>query len=231
MVKYKRRYNRKRRNTKKVAKSVKKYVTNKIDKMQEDKWNYFFGLGTTITSDSLLQFDLCATTKGTNPGDATGAGVGQNRIGAVIRQKRVEIRMTLRNGNPATVGTQYVRWILAYDMQQNGAQAALNELFINGTGNQLVTAPISPFNKDRFRILRQGRITLNQANGSALAAGVQRTIVVKLRDRLCHYNNGNAGTYADIISGGLKLFMVSNVAAASNPPNMEISAMLFFEDA
>lgn len=218
--------------SKPVPKKVKKYVKRALDAAQEDKFNYFVGLGTTIPNDvALLQYDLCATTKGDNAGDFTGAGIGANRHGIVIRQKRLEIRMVLRNGNPTVVGTQYVRAILAYDLAQNGAQTTFQELFMNATANQLHTSPINPQNRARYRILKDFRMTLSQSNATALSQGLQKTIKIRLKNRKCYYNNGNAGTYADINKGGLKLFLVSNTATASNPPTMDISLMLYFEDA
>jgi len=125
-----------------------------------------------------------------------------------------------------TAGTgidQWHRYLVVYDRQTNGAALT----FANVISALDVSAPRNLENRRRFTILMDRKFHLN-ASGEA---GSQR--LVQWYRRLRHpvtYNNGDAGTVADITTGSLYLISYGRVAAGATAGSCYGTVRVRYED-
>lgn len=82
-----------------------------------------------------------------------------NRIGAVICSKSVYYQFVLNMGTAAA--PIVVRHMLIWDRQSNGALPALSDILQNVTVGQVVLSPMNLFNRERFVVLADDRITMS----------------------------------------------------------------------
>lgn len=152
---------------------------------------------------------------------------GYQRVGRKISMKSVSIRgMVYWSQAGATPGNDYLRCILFYDRQPNGAAPSVADLLTDtdnaGGTTSTSIADINISNADRFKILRDwywdipGPATGSPNYGDALST--QREVVVKdfvpLKGMEVHFNAGTAGTIGDITTGSLYLLTIGLRSAA-----------------
>lgn len=113
---------------------------------------------------------------------------GNGRIGQVVATKSVYYQFTL-NLNADTPTSAVIRHVLFWDRQPNLTAPTLDYLFQNasvGSVGTIVTSPLTIFNRDRFVVLSDDRVTLNINGDSIKFIGGFRTINQK-----SVYGNGN----------------------------------------
>lgn len=121
----------------------------------------------------------------------------------VMRSIQLCVRATVTAG---TGIDQWHRYIVVYDRQTNGAALT----FANVISALDVSAPRNLENRRRFTILMDKKFHLN----ATAESGSQR--LISYYRRLRHpitFNNGDAGTVADITTGSLYLITYGSVAA------------------
>lgn len=190
-----------------------------------------------LTGSEIKAIDIAATAYtfqqvGTPPtltllnGIQVGAGFF-NRIGSKVEMKSLHIRGQLFN--LATTVQDYLRVIIFYDRQPNGAAPTFADLMQSrdqaGTATTSAKSEINLDQRDRFVILRDRQW---QAPSVTLTAGVQTNgpnfpgmdqewdinEFIKLNDLTTHYKSStNPTTIADINSGALYMTLVSDQAA------------------
>jgi len=164
-----------------------------------------------------VEFKAVDVTTGVTACDTTSAVVLLNGIarGDDINQRngrQVTMRsIELRGYNYVTTATgtdQIHRVCLVLDKQPNGAALTAAQVFSSVSH----LAPRNLENRARFKILMDKRMTLN--SDVVGEPGARR--VWKIYRRLnipVTFNNGNAGTVADIITGSVYLVMIGSNAA------------------
>lgn len=181
-----------------------------------------------------------------------------NRIGRKIMMKSLHFTGRLiPSGNQAAAnppGMEYLRMIIVYDRQPNAAVFATADV-LQSTDQAATTATTSldhfnMSNAERFKIVRDLRISIQQRPMDAtleynVARIGQQTFpgctkdsfgvpcyeqFIKLNGLETHYNNGSAGTVADITSGSLYVFTLGNVAVANACYSIQWTARLRYWD-
>lgn len=158
-----------------------------------------------------------------------------NRIGrkTLIRSVylKVYVETSASNGVYTTVAGSPFRWILFCDKQPNGAAPAGTDLL--NTSHPLSHLNLN--NRDRFKILKDKTdklgpfyadtgISYTYANPQNMVYKYYR----KMRQEVI-YNGGSAGTIADITSGALYFYVLSEQGGSSHFCNLY--ARVRFEDA
>lgn len=131
-----------------------------------------------------------------------------NREGRQITMRSLECKLT--NFATATTGLdQFHRVLIVLDKQANGAAPAITDILV--TNN--VSAPRNLNNSKRFKILMDKRFYLNAAGeaGTAKIWKKYKKLLIPVQ-----FNNGTAGTVADIITNSLYLVTLGNVAAGGS---------------
>lgn len=164
--------------------------------------------------------------------NATVAGANEsNRIGRKISMRSVQIRGAVY---PYQAGAapirDFIRLILVYDRQPNGAAPALADVLedVDQAGTRTTTSfsGLNLSNADRFKVLRDWHWAMPVANLAGAASGDEQVsdpgatlmsikAFVKLNGLETHYNAGAAGTIADITTGALFLLAVGLSAEAN----------------
>lgn len=154
-----------------------------------------------------------------------GTGLYGNRIGAQIRSTMIEISGQVgHNGwmgaaNCTTTQDQVARMIVVRDKQCNGAIFSLTDLLDTATSLALYQGD----DHSRYQILLDKSwicpATTTGAGGTptTISGGVGTHIfhfTIKL-DKVTQYNNGDAGTVADIDFGALWVLWVGTQAAGA----------------
>jgi len=106
-----------------------------------------------------------------------------NRIGRRIRMKSIEIRGHIRPSyaNAAQHGQQFVRILVIYDRQVNGAAPVLADILTaySNAGGTSSTAydGLNMNNRDRFQVLRDRKVVLPSVGvNGAVSGSVQTTV-------------------------------------------------------
>lgn len=205
----------------KVPKGVQKYVKSVIHKQIEDKFIQDDQMVVTAISDN-------ATTLLIN-GIAPAAGV-QGRVGEKIRLTQVigNFVFAIAGGSiPGTTSAPFVRLMLIYDKQPNGAGPVLNQLFaLPGAGNTFLS-PLNPAGVPRYQVLHDSFHILTVEGGAANVSDNRYLHVSKKLRHQTKYNDGTAGTIADINTGSLYWLICSDVTSCV----YKYSGLLRFEDA
>jgi hypothetical protein len=145
------------------------------------------------------------------------------RVGRQVSLKKIEYNLVMYP--TITTGVDQVgRFILFYDRQTNGAAPAVIDVLTAAT-------PFALYNRDnlkRFRIIADVCKNLNptsESDTNMVTGNVSKSIV-----GMVQFNAGNAGTVADIISGGLFLLSVGSVAAGATAGSLAGRARACFTD-
>lgn len=174
-----------------------------------------------------------------------------NRIGRKICLKSLMIRgQVLFRQQGAAPAPDFLRCLLVYDRQPNGATPALGDVLqntdINGTNTTDAMAMVNISNADRFKILRDWYwnmagvvqvaaagppITYTQAQIPAIDyKPTSFKAFVKLLGWETHYNGVNGGTIADVTTGALLLFTVGMNSLANSQYTLQFSTRVRFSD-
>lgn len=140
-----------------------------------------------------------------------------NRIGRMISMKSIHIRGQIFKSDNHAIFNDYLRLMLVYDSQVNGATPAIATLLQDrDVDGDVRTNSFSGLNMEevsRFRILRDHRVPIGLDAAGVANGGVYQSLetgdlninwFVKLKGLVSHYQ-ANAGTVADIVTGALWL--------------------------
>lgn len=148
------------------------------------------------------------------------------RIGRQIEMQSLHLTGYLTfNSTSASTTEDYIRIMVVYDRNTNGALPNTADLILNqnaaGTTTTTGLDHLNLNNRDRFMILRDQRIywpgTTNSATGSlptfqGAVEGDKATFMIthfiKLNNLLCEYK-ASAGAITDVSSGALYVFYMS----------------------
>lgn len=178
-----------------------------------------------------------------------GTGIN-NRIGRRIYMRSLYIRGTTFAVNSVLTPSYHIRMIALFDKQNNGASSApditevLKEFNKSGSSATDYSTPINISNAARFSILLDKTFTCqnysseNDTNLVRISNGVKPIRVYKKMNLFTQYNEGTAGTSADITSGALwLLFMLDldatrgdNTIAEGNKPKLDLTVRLRYSD-
>lgn len=129
------------------------------------------------------------------------------RIGRRVIMKSIQVGLTVR-GTAGTGIDQWHRYVLVYDKQANGAALTYLQVFAAADMNGMRNLE----NRERFMVLMDKKIHLN-ASGEPES---HRQVSAFRRINLpITFNNGDAGTIADITTGSLYLIVYGNIAAGA----------------
>ena len=177
----------------------------------------------------------------------------QNRNGRKISMKSVMVRGNVVIANdPTTPAKDYLRAILVYDRQPNGAFPSFGDVFqdtnVAGTQQSIAYSGVNLSNASRFKILRDASWGISFGFDPT---GVPATVVsiappqvmgdisrpstfkwfVKLGNLETHYNSTNGGTIADITTGSLLLFTIGLQTLANSAYQLDGEARVRYTDA
>lgn len=172
-----------------------------------------------------------------------GASVNQ-RVGRKISMKSISIRgMVYWSQAGATPGNDYLRCILFYDRQPNGAAPSVADLLTDtdnaGGTTSTAISDINISNADRFKVLRDWYWDIPMPSSgttpqNAEVLSTQRELVFKdfvpLKGMEVHFNAGTAGTVADIATGSLYLLTIGLRAAADYQFSLRFKTRLRYLD-
>lgn len=230
-MKRKRGVRRKRTFKKRKGRKVATVSTVKriIARSEETKWLHF---DWTVTVDN--------ATPAVNPINIMAQGDTRVlRTANRITNIGLRATLTIEPNGAAMQGTR-IRLMLVKDKQCNGALITAGDLFPAGVA--AVNRFYADYNKNtvpsRYQILWDKLFLLKQGVAGANAAGAiiqiaQQPIYMRKRFKLkgfTRYNEGNAGTIADVIAPGYFWVAVSSQAAAQMPL-LSISYDFMFKDA
>jgi len=182
-------------------------ITRRLHRNVEDKY-VDTNIGTAVSVTSTPTITLLN-------GVAQGSNVS-NRLGNQITITRLELKSITVVGD----ATQFMRLCLIWDKQPNGALAAEADIWA------LAGQPLSQRNNDkiaRFDILWDHRFILDTNDSVKM---VDRNMRVNRKT----YFNATAGAIANITTGALLLFQLSDSGAAPNP-TQGVTVRVFYEDA
>lgn len=147
---------------------------------------------------------------------------GTTRDGNKILMTMVDLRVQLVVSDP----TNLIRCLVVYDRQSNGSNPSTvgitNILDTVAAASQTMAPQLQP-TKRRYKILLDRLFTMDLVN--------KYTWMLHKRIKVNRYTeyNGNAGSSADIVTGGLYLIFVSDSSAISHP-TMQFTAKMFYKD-
>lgn len=156
------------------------------------------------------------------------------RVGRKICIKSIFMRGSLQKENPADGIGQTVRMMIVWDKQPNGAViSSITDLLVSASTDALNNLS----NRDRFIVLMDKVRDINPSAGSytgaAASFATQRVSLKKyLNVKLdTIYNDGNAGTIADIATGALYLIVIGSVAAGTSDVDTNFNVRIRYTDA
>jgi len=168
-----------------------------------------------------------------------------NRVGRKVSLKSVHLRgFAVATVNASVVYNQYVRIMIVYDKQSNGALPAIADVLrdqnnsaadTNLTG---ITSGINLNNRDRFEIIADCEYvwpgqtnTVTTGIVTATSDPMHVEIYRKLKGRETHYKADSApGVIGDIASGCLFLLTFGNVTAGAEAWYLNASIRVRFSD-
>lgn len=168
-----------------------------------------------------------------------------NRIGRRIEMKNLTLSAQIKPLRAAT-GVDYVRVMIVYDRQTNGANPNLADVLqtTDQTGANVTSSysGINLNNRDRFRIFVDERITLGPVDIGIAAGGLSAYVdpikttynikrFVKLQKELTQFKADSApAVIGDIATGGLFLVTVGQLAAGTEGYRMQVETRVRFND-
>lgn len=222
------RHRRRAPTNKSLAKSIKK-INNKMELKQNDVFQNSVAIDDTAGSGVFTLLNGVAT------GDTNIA-----RDGDEVHATSIQFRGILVSSS-AQVGITFVRQIVFWDSQPNGAPPTMGTLLDLST---ITNANFAPYNRNyqkRYKILYDKLFTFNPmlelttgtvappgTNTTSSVVQMQKAFRRKIRlNRTIKYS-GDTGAIGDIASNSLYLFQVSNQAA--NLPVAVAGYRLYFKD-
>nr|UOF80974.1 capsid protein [Cressdnaviricota sp.] len=158
-------------------------------------------------------------------GLAQGTGINQ-RIGVRVLVKSIQLKINMVRENAATTTLQQVHHTLVYDRQTNGAAPTYADVWGGNTfpGTDLRNVA----NTGRFFVIWDNVENIEGVNmGGSSSKFVQFYRKVNLP---VYYNAGNAGTVADIATGGIFLIAKGSTAAGADDVDTTTSIRLRYTD-
>jgi len=156
---------------------------------------------------------------GTVPGDAI-----NQRHARTITVKAIQLDLEIRPA--ATVMNTSIRWALVYDAQANGTDAAYTDIFQTIStaaptdSIQQLHVPRNLSNIDRFKVIKQGKLFINNETLGATSNSAQKPYAYIKKYIKCNlvtkYNSGTSGLIADIQTGSLSLWIIQDNASVSS---------------
>jgi len=153
-----------------------------------------------------------------------------NRVGSKITLRSIRIR---GNVTPALTNIGgLARILVVYDKQANAALPVWTDVILGvtsaGAASSTITDGINMANRDRFIVLADEQFNLPSLT---YAAGVQTNQAypfeknpsmfnfdrfINMKDAEMHFNNTNGGTFADIQTGSVSIFIAQEVGTTPN---------------
>lgn len=172
----------------------------------------------------LKYVDVAITGQSATPGGiltllnglAPGTGASQ-RIGKKIIMKSILFRAAI-GGNSGTFTIPFqgsVRCLIIQDKQANATAPTVAQILEVATG----TSPMNMDNRERFLVLANKSVPIDQ-NGGHQSGKIN---VYKRMNLPVVFNNGTAGTVADITSGSVYLLLIAEQALVGAPTTDPIS--------
>lgn len=168
------------------------------------------------------------------------------RNGRAIRMKSIQIQARVGITLPTTtdITEDYLRYMIVYDKQSNGAPPSLGDLLRDSNaGNQTSAfSQINLDNRDRFEILKDVAFPTAYFSPATAASRTNQNILDKVRStvnvdlfiplkgREVVFNSNNAGSAADIQTGALYLMTTNQETANNNLYTMEYTTRLRYYD-
>lgn len=140
------------------------------------------------------------------------------RIGRKIMMKSIQanIEVTLQSESTMTVGTPIsgvtpgtVRCLVVYDSQANGAAPDITDILQLGSIGSLVS-PMNLNNRERFKIIWDKRRHIDPQGPGTIHFHLYKKCGLPVV-----FNGGNAGTIADIQTGSVYIFLITDVQATA----------------
>ena len=152
-----------------------------------------------------------------------GTGASQ-RIGKKAIMKTLQFRAAMGGGTTGATPFQgFVRLLWIYDKQSNATAPTVAQILEQTSGSSMMNMD----NRDRFTVLADKQFALDQSGGHQSAQ-------CKMFKRLNHatiFNNGTAGTVADITSGSIYLLVINeSVNINTNDPIIYYTNRIRFDD-
>lgn len=139
-----------------------------------------------------------------------------NRIGRKIEMTSIQYNMVFQ-ANLSSMSTSGIgeadvmKFAVVYDRQTNGAAPAWSDVYDQNTASYSPFAHRNINNLDRFEVLAEEIINLSSGGPN----GVCFSRYIKTKHDV-RFNTGNAGTSADIQTGGLYILYADQVALANH---------------
>lgn len=159
-------------------------------------------------------------------------------------------RITPTNSNATAFGQSYMRIIVYYDRQSNGANPAQADLLTDtsNTGTAAAVIPESALNinnRDRFMVLRDRKVLLPPIGVNGASPGGLEMITmlsdqgkggfpyiefIKLKGLVTTYNSTNGGTIADISTGAFGILVFNSDTSGTPAWEFKLQARFKFLD-
>lgn len=174
-----------------------------------------------------------------------------NRLGNRTRAISLQLTglITATGTNAAAFLQDYMRILIYYDRQANGANPAQADI-LTDTTNAGAASAVIPFsalninNRDRFVVLRDRKVPTPPigVNGGSVDTDVISTLstsdkngfayqeFIKLKGLESVYNSTNGGTIGDISAGAFGILVFNSDASGSPAWNFKLQARLKFLD-
>lgn len=162
-------------------------------------------------------------------GCARGSDIDE-REGREITMKSIQLR-GLINANANAAQNQWVRIMIVYDRQTNGAEPAIADIVSPGS----LVGMRSLENRKRFKILMDRTITLN-ANydgASTVYTASNNHHFIEYYRKLDHpvtFNSGSAGTVSDISTGSLYMVRMGTIASGTGAAAISFTSRVRYQD-
>lgn len=223
MAKRRRTFRRKQTRKGKKARKVARLGTVKrmINSMIEHKWRTQL-LNGAASYDAPVALCINQMIKGTARLD---------RIANTVRAASLEIGfVAAANKTDSTL-----RFMVFFDKQCNSAVFPLNSLFADGVpaSTNVVSAKNPDFWPSRFTILYDKLVTVGiQGGANDINQEKRWRVRINLKKTRVQYNDGNAGTIADINKNALWVLVLSDeIASGGFVPNCTADITYRYEDA
>lgn len=169
------------------------------------------------------------------------------RIGRKISMSSAQLRGYVRFAQAGTTpSNDFLRLILFYDRQPNGAAPAVADILLDvdntGGTNTSAISSLNINNADRFKVLRDLYWSIPSASAATEQNGTtggDKALdykpasfrdFISLKGMETHFNAGTAGTIADITSGSLYLLALGMRASADSQWQVAVNTRVRYLD-
>lgn len=172
---------------------------------------------TAILASASYAFDITGSTTCLNAMSLGTTQVG-DRIGKDIYMKELCIQGVFQNKAAST--TNVCRMIVLIDYESRGGTTSITEVL----NTNYAIAPYNSANLHRFKVLYDQTVVLVGAAGTD---NCMKAVSVRIPlNTTTYYNNGNAGTYADIERGSLWMITIGTAAVGTTSAEAVVSTTL-----